>query len=123
MSKIEDLWEEREELKDEIAILEIKLKRVNKDIQKMLAKNDGEAYNLPGGGQIKVVRGFNRSYDWSALEAALDEDTWARILEPNKARLDSLIEAGEVPLKVVAKYATKTERQPFVRKFGEGEDA
>ena len=123
MPSIEDLHEERENLKDEIAILEIKLKRVNKDIQNALAKSPGEAYTLPDGREIKVVRGFNRSYDWDSLQSELPSHLWEQILEPNKARLDELIESGVISPKVVAKHATKTERKPFVREFGEGDEA
>lgn len=117
MSEIEALLDERNRIKDQIKLQEMQLERVNEKLSKALANLPDEEYTLSTGEKLKVVRGKNRTYDWSAIQAAVDPAIWNQILEPKRALLDDLIEDGVVPVSVVSKHSVTTDRKPFVREF------
>lgn len=117
MTDIQALVDERNKLKDQIELDKIKLERVNKELSKALANLPDEEYTLTTGNKLKVVRGKNRTYNWAAIQSAIDPALWNQILEPKRALLDELIEDGVVPVSVVSKHSIVTDREPFVREF------
>ena len=113
---IEQLWADRDALKDEQSLLDLQIKRLNARIMQELEAQGG-SHDLPDGRTIKVVKGVSRSYDWNSLKVQLDPETWNSLLEPSKSKLDSLIEEVRIPVSKVARFSVQKNREPFVRDF------
>jgi hypothetical protein len=56
--------------------------------------------------------------DWDGLQKALGQRTWKKILgepQPDKSKLEALIELGEVDADLVSEYVTDKENKAYVK--------
>lgn len=115
MTKVSDLIEKRRKLKGELERVEYDLKQVNKELFELVAKADDEKISADDE-EYRIVRGYSTRYNWKGIEEALG-DKYSLVLKPDPKALEEAVEEGLISPATIAKHASKTARDPYVRAF------
>jgi hypothetical protein len=110
------LRNKRQSIKEDIAALEEELVKTNVSILKHLNKM-GKKEVVLDGLNTQIIQAYKTTYDWNAIREEVDPEVWATIVKevPSQEALTAAIAQGSISPTVVAKHATKTPREPYIK--------